>query len=90
MNSILANTKSNVYTNVSVYGIQGLVYHCKDINHMVSISTDRNKWICSIDRRNGNLVMFQADELLKKVIHLSEYQSRLLSDIYLTYNIMLV
>ena len=67
MNSILANTKSNVYTNVSVYGIQGLVYHCKDINHMVSISTDRNKWICSIDRRKIFMPEF-LKELLKILV----------------------
>lgn len=38
--SILSNTKSDVYTDVSIRGIQGRVYHCKDTNHVVGIHTE--------------------------------------------------
>jgi hypothetical protein len=38
--SILSNTKSDVYTDVSIRGIQGRVYHCKDTNRVVGIHTE--------------------------------------------------
>ena len=38
--SILSNTKSDVYTDVSIRGIQGRVYHCKDTNRVVGIYTE--------------------------------------------------
>jgi hypothetical protein len=38
--SILSNTKSDVYTDVSIRGIQGRVYHCKDTNRVVGIQTE--------------------------------------------------
>lgn len=38
--SILSDTKSKVYTDVSIRGIQGRVYHCKDTNRVVGIHTE--------------------------------------------------
>lgn len=38
--SILSNTKSDVYTDVNIRGIQGRVYHCKDTNRVVGIHTE--------------------------------------------------
>ena len=38
--SILSNTKSDVSTDVSIRGIQGRVYHCKDTNRVVGIHTE--------------------------------------------------
>ncbi len=38
--SILSNTKSDVYTDVSIRGIQGRVYHCKDTNRVIGIHTE--------------------------------------------------
>jgi hypothetical protein len=38
--SILSNTKSDVYTDVTSRGIQGRVYHCKDTNRVVGIHTE--------------------------------------------------
>ena len=37
--SILSNPKSDVYTDVSIRGIQGRVYHCKDTNLVVGVHT---------------------------------------------------
>jgi hypothetical protein len=34
------NTKSDVYTDVSIRGIQGRVYHCKDTNRVIGIHTE--------------------------------------------------
>ena len=38
--SILSNTKNTVYTDVSIRGIQGRVYHCEDTNRVVGIHTE--------------------------------------------------
>ena len=38
--SILSNPKSEVYTHISIRGIQGRVYHCKDTNRVVGIHTE--------------------------------------------------
>lgn len=38
--SILSNTKSDVYTDVIIRGIQGRVYHCKDTKRVVAIHTE--------------------------------------------------
>ena len=38
--SILSNPKSDVYTHISIRGIQGRVYHCKDTNRVVGIHTE--------------------------------------------------
>jgi len=38
--SILSNPKSDVYTDVSIRGIQGRIYHCPDTNRIVGIHTE--------------------------------------------------
>jgi hypothetical protein len=38
--SILSNTNSDIYTDVSIRGIQGRVYHCKDTNRVIGIHTE--------------------------------------------------
>ena len=38
--SILSNTNSDIYPDVSIRGIQGRVYHCKDTNRVVGIHTE--------------------------------------------------
>jgi hypothetical protein len=38
--SILSNTNSDIYPDVSIRGIQGQVYHCKDTNRVVGIHTE--------------------------------------------------
>ena len=36
----MSNTKSDVYTNVDIRGIQGQVYHCRYTNRIVGIHTE--------------------------------------------------
>ena len=38
--SILSNTNSDIYLDVSIRGIEGQVYHCKDTNRVVGIHTE--------------------------------------------------
>ena len=38
--SILSNTNSDIYSDVSIRGIQSQVYHCKDTNRLVGIHTE--------------------------------------------------
>ena len=38
--SILSNTESDVYPDVSIRGIQGRIYHCKVTNRIVGIHTE--------------------------------------------------
>ena len=38
--SILSNTNSDIYPDVSIRGIQGRVYHDKDTNRVVGIHTE--------------------------------------------------
>jgi hypothetical protein len=38
--SILSNTNSDIYTDVSIRGIQGRVYNCKDTNRVIGIHTE--------------------------------------------------
>ena len=40
INSILSNPKTDVYTDVSIRGILGRVYHCKYTNRVVGIHTE--------------------------------------------------
>jgi hypothetical protein len=38
--SILSNTNSDIYPDVSIRGIQGRIYHCKDTNRVIGIHTE--------------------------------------------------
>jgi hypothetical protein len=38
--SILSNTNTDIYPDVSICGIQGRVYHCNDTNRVVGIHTE--------------------------------------------------